>query len=85
MRAQPLTRDQKEIIRHHRNLFAADIMKLPGMENTTKRQIQMYQRNPGPSEEQILAEAIETYVEKHGLASGYESVLAYAGYLKSIA
>jgi len=79
----PLTIEQKEIIKANPSIFAADIMKMQGMEGTTKRQIQDYQRRTGKSDEELLADDLEEYIGEYGLPKEYGSVMRYIRYLKS--
>ena len=81
--APPLTIEQKEIIRSHPELYASQIIKLEGMEGTTKRQVEMYSRKPRDPEAKCLAECFEHYIEEHGLPYEYSSVYKYIKYLKA--
>lgn len=81
--APPLTEEQKAIIRDHPELYAAQIVKLKGMEGTTKRQVEMYAKKPRQPEAQCLAECLERYIEEHGLPSEYAPVFKFLRYLKT--
>lgn len=82
--AAPLTDEQKSIIRKNPNLYAATIMTLPGMEGTTKRQIETYQRKPHEVNAQCLADALERYIGDNGLPQPYSSgVIGYIRYLRT--
>jgi len=77
-----LTIEQKEIIKANISKFAVDIMKMEGMEGTTKRQIRDYQRRKGKTEEEFLVDDMEEYIGEHGLPKEYGSVMRYIRYLK---
>ena len=84
--ALPLNPRQKQIIAENKDLFAADIIKLPGMENTSKRQVSDYQRelrNRPISDAEVLAASIRDYIEKHGLPAQYNAVFGYVKYLEN--
>jgi len=80
--AAPLTFEQKEIIKANISQFAADIMKMPGMEGTSRRQIQDYQRRKGKRDEEILIDDLEEYIGEHGLPQEFAAVMKYIRYLK---
>mgnify|MGYP001544816769 CR=1 FL=1 len=85
VRARALTRTQKQIILENRNLFAANIARLPGMEGTSVRQISDFLRQhpagqPNPHEE--LADHIERYIREHGLPAKHGGVMGYIKYLR---
>jgi len=77
-----LTIEQKEIIKANPSKFAGDIMKMEGMEGTTKRQIQDYQRRKGKTDEEFLADNMEEYIRDHGLPKEYGCIMMYLRYLK---
>ena len=84
-RALPLTENQKAIIRDNTSRFDADIIKLPGMEGTTTRQVSDYRKKvtrPSTSDARQLATALEQYISDHGLPSQYGIVLKYMHYLQ---
>jgi len=84
-KALPLTAAQKAIIEEHSELFDKDIVKLPGMENTSVRQVGDYRKKisrSAPSEHRQLADAIRDYVSKHGLPAQFGAVLNYEQYLR---
>jgi len=77
-----LTIEQKEIIKENSLKFAEDIMKIPGMKGTTKRQIRDFMRRIEHSEEEYLANELEEYIEDHGLPKEHAGVMRYIRYLK---
>ena len=84
-KALPLTPVQKSIIEEHPELFDKDIIRLPGMENTSVRQVGDYRKKvtkSAPSEHRQLADAIRDYVSKHGLPAQFGIVLNYEQYLR---
>ncbi len=84
-KALPLTAAQKTIIEEHPELFDKDLIKLPGMENTSTRQVGDYRKKisrQAPSEHRQLADAIRDYVSKHGLPAQFGMVLNYEQYLR---
>lgn len=84
-RTQALTRDQKQIILDNRNLFAANIARLPGMEGSSVRQISDFLRqHPAgqPNPHQELADHIERHIREHGLPAKHGCVVGYIKYLR---
>lgn len=84
-RAYPLTDTQKSIIENNLDVWDSELCKLPGMENTTVRQVRDYRRRfmrESESEHRKLADHIEQYIKNNGLPREYGIVLTYAQYLK---
>lgn len=84
-RAYPLTDTQKSIIENNLDVWDTELCKLPGMENTTVRQVRDYRRRfmrESESEHRKLADHIEQYIKNNGLPREYGIVLTYAQYLK---
>jgi len=73
--AQPLTVEQKAIIRDHmENMLPSSICKLEGLENTTKRQVADYIRSmPERVDAELVIWTLETWIETHGLKVDYSS------------
>jgi len=79
----PLTIAQKTIIQNNLSKFSADIMKLPGMEGTSRRQIQDYRKRIGTSDEEYLVDVLEEYIAVHGLPLEFSCIMRYIRYLKT--
>jgi len=82
--AQPLTVEQKAVIRDHmENMLPSSICKLEGMENTTKRQVADYIRSmPERVNAEMVAWTLETWIEKNGLKAEYGAVIRFIRELK---
>ena len=84
-RAYPLTDTQKSIIENNLNVWDAELCKLPGMENTTVRQVRDYRRrilHESESEHRKLADHIDEYIKQYGLPRQYGNVIAWARFLR---
>ena len=65
-RAYPLTDTQKSIIENNLDVWDTELCKLPGMENTTVRQVRDYRRRfmrESESEHRKLADHIDEYIK----------------------
>lgn len=84
-RAYPLTDTQKSIIENNLDVWDAELCKLPGMENTTVRQVRDYRRrfmHESESEHRKLADHIDEYIKQYGLPRQYGNVIAWARFLR---
>lgn len=84
-RAYPLTDTQKSIIENNLDVWDTELCKLPGMENTTVRQVRDYRRRitrESRSVHRELADHIEQYIKDNGLPREYGAVISWAQYLR---